>query len=265
MANQLFDIDVLEVSLVDKGASGDEDASHRPRIVIAKRCIAAKENSMKTVEEVLAGLDEEARATIMSALQSAAAPAPVAAPAPAPVAPAPAAAMAVPAKAEGEEKDEEEKPEEMAKRLIDAGFAVDVAKRIVEDRSELVEVRKQVAKLEDANELRTFVAKAAELDALPGMSTEDRGQLLMTAKRNLPEAAYTQLEESLKSAAVAVAKSAIFSEVGSGGAGDTSAMGELVSIAKALQEKDPTLSESASKMRASELNPALYERAQAGE
>lgn len=234
----LSGMQIDEVSVVDEGASGDDKSA--PKIVIAKRktvfsklkeYFQKQEQAKMTLEEILAKMPEEDRNVILAALESLKAPvaAPVAPVAvepvvnadPAPVAPAPV------------EKEEEPK-DEMAK-----------AKK---DHPVLFQKLKD---LEEKEEKREFIAKARALNCIPGMSTEDRAEMLRAVSKGCDKATFEKIEKSLNAAAVVAKNSELFKVVGSTADGDSSAEGELKSIAKS---KEISISEAAKQ------NPELYER-----
>lgn len=240
---------LLEISIVDKGASGDGDDV--PRIVIAKRDTVEK---MMTLEDVLMSLPEDQKAVVMAALAEAAKPAePMQQPEP-----------EMPAKAEGEqpppapEKEDEEEPKmpmTVAKAL--EGVSKEDRAAVLEAIEKRQVLEKRVAELEADKELREFTEIAKSMDALPGMSTEQRAKVLIAAKKNLSAEDYSAVEKSLKDAATIVAKS--LGEVGSEAKGATDESARLDEIAKSLRAAEPKLTLEQARIKAMQEHPDLYE------
>jgi hypothetical protein len=120
-----------------------------------------------------------------------------------------------------------------------------------------------VAKAEaDARVLATAIAKAStEMPALPGTTPTEVGTLLAKLTPLIPAEDLTTLETILKASSVAVSTGDLFKEAGSShpvtGAGGQSAMDKINVAAKALIEKDASLSMPTAISKAMELNPDL--------
>lgn len=167
-----------------------------------------------------------------------------------------AVADAVTAKLAAENDDDvklDELPEAVAKRLTDAE---DVAKAASE-RAEAAEVR--IQKLEDEKERSRYITKAASLD-LPGAPADDLAEILRKADGALSEEEREKFDEILKSASKAIAEGALYGEIGSGGGSETSTMGEVRELAKALQAEDPKLSYQMAEAKVWEARPDLYNK-----
>jgi len=245
MTNLLTDIDVVEISVVDKGASGDDE--DRPRIVIAKR---HKVEKMMTLDEAMAGLAPEKQQAILMAVQEAAKPAAPAAP-------------AMPEKMEPEmpnpEAPEAPKPEDEVAKAV-AKMSDSERETVAKALEERVELSKRVQALEDEKETAKFVDIAKSMDALPGMTTDQRALVLKAASKSLDAKTYEAIEKSMRDAAVAISKGALLTEFGAEG-GDADADAQLTAIAKKLREEDSTLTASTARMKAMEQRPELYNAA----
>lgn len=257
MANTISDSTLLEISIVDKGASGDGE--DRPRIVIAKR-------DPIMLEDVMAKLSPEDQAVVMEALAAAAAPVePMAEPEAAPVVDAPAAV-----EVEVEEKADEPEAPAMAKpEDEDKPAPVEVAKALEnvspEDRNMVLEaiekraiLEKRVEALEGEKNLAKFTEIAKSMDALPGQTTEARASTLIEASKALKPETYATIEKALRDASEIIAKSAAMGETGSAASLTGEPMDKLQAIAKSLREADPKLTADGAMVAAAAKNPELY-------
>jgi hypothetical protein len=271
----LFDLGVDEISVVDKGASGNDKVS--PKIVIAKRrekddderSIAAKlveqfkkflgqsdgaetgkAENMLTLDEVLANIPEEYRAVVLAAIEAAkkevSTPQPPAVP-----------AQPVSMQADGEGEDEKKKEEELMKSLPE-----EVRKRLQTTSEEVAKLKKDLADKVEREEVAKFRSKAAELNYLAGQSTEEIAKTLRAANKALTEKEYAAIEKLLKNANEVVKGSDLFKDAGAAG-NDTDMSdpeAKILAIAKKLQEADPSLSESQAVSKAIQQNRDLYDK-----
>lgn len=259
MANLLRVKRIDEISLVDKGASGN--ATVKPAIVIAKRrssdvndkktegvlakilkAIGLKAESGMTLEEVLSKLGDAEKAVILNALEAAAMKAGP------PMMP-----------AEEEEKPEEEKrkatlakqlaelPDEIRKSLVDAEKA----------KGEAAELRKRLDAIEEEREMEAFTAKAKSMPFLAGASTVEVAKALRAVKRQSP-GEYEKIVKVLELADTAVKSSKIFSAPGMHGSGPDEPVGKLHAIAKKLVSDGVAKTKHEAMGLALKDNPELY-------
>lgn len=274
VVNALVDLSVDEISIVDHGASGNADAL--PRIVLAKRResselqagkglgarfieqirkIFGKESTMD-LDAILAKLSEQERAIVLAAIEAAAKKAPAAA---APAAP------AEPEMAEAQKAAIVKALPEEVRKLIEAGEKArvdEIAKAkeaAAKSEAALAEVRKQVAEMQDREEIAKFVDKAKALPFLAGKSTEEIAKLLRAASKGLKAEEYTAIEKLLETANEAIKASPLFVDAGNRGNGaETTAKGQIEAIAKKLREADKDLTPELAISKALEENPELY-------
>lgn len=225
MSTRLSRLRLKKIDLVDRGAAVGA------RVTLAKRRDVAKEHTM-TLEEALAKLPDDVKAVIMSALEAAAQ---KAAPPPAPP-------------AEDEKKKEEEAlkllPESLRKRFEANALAVE-----------------KVAKMEEENLTREYVAKAAKLPAIAGLDVNDLGAVLkaLDCGRVLSKELCVKLTKSLESMNELISKSAVLGSTGSSGANSNDdPRSRIEGIAKSLREKDASLTTAQAFALACKQNPALY-------
>lgn len=211
----LYDLSVDEVSVVDRGASGNGAVA--PSIVIAKRHVT-KEQGM-SLEEILAKLSQEEQQVVLAAIEAAKTPAQ---PAPAPAPEPPQAPQPIAAAMPQPEDQQKDLPAEVKKQL-----------------DELAEVKKQMAAMQDAAKLKEFIAKAKErLAFLPGFTAEQGGALLKAASENLPEDTFNAIEKALCAASEAVSKSNLFQDKGhQHNPPPADAMGEVRKRAREIADK----------------------------
>lgn len=240
---------VEALSVVDKGASGND--ALRPRIVLYKRAEPAPSKSIvdrmislfrKAAEEAAAepqpqekAMPEEMLAAIMGKLS-------------------PEEQdylkqlMAQKAAADEAKADEPKPDDEMAKR---AALPEEVRKQL----DELTVLKREL-------EHESFMKRAADLDHLPGLKREEMAEILKSASKGMKPEQFASLEKALKSAAEAVRKSGLFDERGSSMSGEASAYEQLRAVAKSLQEKDPTLTDSVAITKAAEIRKDLAKKYQ---
>lgn len=261
----MYPLDIGEISIVDHGASGNDDVA--PRIVIAKRKggtmdnetliqkikqLFSKEAASMNLDEILAGLPEEQRNVILAALEQSNQPQPQPAPQPQPQAepmqmaePAPAAE----AKPEDEEElKKEELPEAVRKRLDDGDKA----------KGEVVELRKRLDAIEEQAKLAAFCKKAESMPYLVGASTEQVGKLLKAVDEKLDKAEAEAVIKMLATANDTIQKSGLLVDVGSdrfGGGDDANA--KLNEIAKQIV-KEENISFAKAHTAAVQRNPDLF-------
>ena len=270
MANLLRIKRINEISLVDKGASGT--AGIKPAIVIAKRkedkmsdkpkdstnpitrvlkSLFGKEAvSTMTLDEVLAGLDEQKRAVVLAALEQAAK-------AMHPEEPAP----------EPEQKPEEE-PQEKGKPMMKRDdLPEDIRKQLADGEKagkEVAELKKRLDEMADEKELSGFIEKAKEMPYLAGKSTVEIGKALRSIQKSLPEKEAATVMDVLQRSNDAVKTSQILADLGVPGGqafADDSAYGQAMKMAKGLVEKSATqLSSAEAMVKVFEQNPDLHAR-----
>lgn len=276
MPNILRILRIDEVSLVDKGASGN--ARSKPAIVIAKRKVPTMATKKQiadlakllatvgiklekkdgeptmTIDEVLGALTPDQKDVILAALQMAASkpaePAPKAAP-PADEPP--------PEKPAGDEPSpEEKKPMPAMKR---ADLPEDVRKALDEGeqaKQDAAELRKRLDAIEEKNEAAEFLAKAADLKYLAGASTAEISKALRAAKKSLDEKEYATFVKLLQNANEAVRTSKLFAVPGNPGDGEGDSTAQLDTIAKKMVADGKAKTYQEALRKALKENPGIY-------
>ena len=213
------------VSIVDHGASGNSELA--PRILLLKR----KEPypMAKTVEEIMATLSPEDHAVLMEHM----------------------AAMKAGTAAPHHGTPPEKIPEDVKKRLDAAKEEVEILKR------QNADLATGLKKVEDARKLEHFQKRAAGLKHIPGMSTDELGGVLKACSEGLDPATFAKLEGTLSAVEVALEKSVLLKETGSGGGGAGSDEDALNTIAKEIATKEQVTIQKA-RILASERRPDLY-------
>jgi hypothetical protein len=256
-----LELDSIEaLSLVDKGASGDEE--NRPSILLYKRdkskmlekvldavkAAFAVENTQTEekqmpVEQKLAelGLSEEQMAAVLEILQQLAAP--PAEPAPAP---APPAAPEAPVGKQEEEEEEEEK--QMTKR--DAEHKAELLKR----EQEKLELEKRVKFLEDQAEMIEIEKRADELKWLP-QSREETVAVLKAAKGD------EKILSLLAKTNEAMKQSPVLQVIGHSAEMESDPMVRINKRAKEITADNPQMSIEAARGQAMAEDPDLYREA----
>jgi hypothetical protein len=220
MPNYLRKLAITSIGLVDKGAGKGV------RVCLVKRDnVVAKENSgmPPEIEAILAALSPEAKTALMAYIESCAKAAP-----------------------------EEPKKEDP--------MAPGVAKKFAEVASERDTLAKKLEALEDQLETREFIEKARGLEYIPGLSTEELAKTLRTVKKNDP-ASFPKFEAALKSASEAIKKGDLLRTVGKAGGAQSdanTASAKVELMAKAMVEKDPSLSIAKARDQVWKRNPDLY-------
>jgi len=293
----LVDIDVDEISLVDRGASGNDDA--QPKIVIAKRLEGEPdikglvERFVEQVKKVFGGPGPHP-----SADGSHGPPVGVPRPGRGPTGPegprptaegtskmnldeilaklteeeravvlaaieaAKPAAPPPPAEPVVAAADEGKKPseEEMAKIL--ANLPEPVRKQLEEAdkaKTETQELRKRLDEIEERETVAKFRSKAEELPFLAGKKTDEIAKLLRAASEKMKPAEYQEIEKLLVDANRMVKESPIFLNSGSrGNDAETTARGQIEALAKKLRETDAKLTKEQAVSKALNENPELY-------
>jgi hypothetical protein len=271
----LFGLGVDEISVVDKGASGNDRVS--PKIVIAKRkekddddeqSVVAKlveqfkkflgngatetgeVKNMKTLDEILSAMPEEDRAVVLAAMEQAkkeaAVPQQPAVPAPAP---------AVQPVAMAADEDEDKKKEEMMKSLPE-----EVRKDFKATIEEVAKLKKDLADRDEREEVAKFRGKASELQFLAGNSTEEIAKTLRAANKALSEKEYKAIEKLLKNANEVVKNSPLFKDKGNPGndLDMSDPESKILAIAKEFRKADPNLTEAQAVSKAIKENQDLY-------
>jgi hypothetical protein len=226
------------LSVVDKGASGDEE--HRPRILLMKRRkVSAEENTnmAKTAEEILAALPEEDRAVLQDAM----------------------AALAAKPLEEGKAEGGAQ-PVEEAKQ-DDASASPEDDEQMVKLAKRADDLAKRVAQLEDEKTEVEFLKRAKELPHIPAVDSSELGSILKSANENLSVDHFAKLESIFKSVNEALSKSGLLAAVGVGGGSEPASPHEkLDMLAKRLKDEDPSLSMSRARMVVSDQNPELFQQ-----
>lgn len=187
----------------------------------------------KTIESVLAAMDEESKTVVMAALEAAA----------------------------KDEHEDDEEDEETAKALAKLPAAL---RKLITDGAE---AKAEVIKLRDETELAKCVAKAAEMPHLGGASHDELGAVLKAAK-GLPTKEQRTLEAVLLSANKAAELSAIYLENGTKRAQPDSAQAEFEAVVEKLQTDDAEIKviksatgrKAAAMRKAAETHQDLYKR-----
>jgi hypothetical protein len=282
--NALIDLSVDEISVVDEGASGNEDA--KPKIVIAKRRepeakdglgarfvaklkkLFGKEENTMNLDDILAKLSEEERAFLLSIMEGLKAEAAPETP------PDPAAAEAAKQEGGGEgggeggagdEDKDEMTAEQMAKVVKNLPPSI---RKQIEDgkkaKSETDELRKRLDERDERDEVAKFRGKAEAFKFLAGQNLDEIGKLLRAASKAMTAKEYEAIEKLLSNANDAVKASPLFKDLGGrGNDSETTAEGKLRGIAKALRDADPNLSAAQAVAKAREENPELRRQATA--
>lgn len=273
----LVNLSADEISIVDHGASGNDDAL--PKIVIAKRReqeppaglgprfvsklkkIFGKEEPMN-LDEILAKLSEEERAFLLSLIEDLKAKA-------APPAPPPEPEPAMKQEGEGEKKEEELSEEQMQKILkgLPEGKREAVRKRFARGdkaETETQVLRKRLDDIEEREEVAKFRTKAETLKYLAGASIEEISKVLRAAHKVLKPTEYQTIEKLLKNANTVAKDSPLFTDAGGrGNDSETTADGKLRAIAKGLRESDSKLTKEMAVSKARDENPDLRRQATA--
>lgn len=228
---KLIDLAIDEIAFVDAGAGKGVVQE------LWKRRAPQRKDQHMTVDEILAKLPEEERKIVLEAMAAAAAAVKVAA-----------------AKAE---------PETPADPM--AKLAPEIRKQLEAERAESAALKERVAKMEDDQLTREYVAKAAAFPHLPGLVTADLGLVLKAADRGLPisKELGEKLTKAIASINATIAKSTLLEGKGSSAPTPTDAQGKIEGIAKALRDKDPTLTSAKAYAKALKENPELYRQHEA--
>jgi hypothetical protein len=238
------------VSLVDKGASGDEET--RPSIVLFKR----RTKPMKIekgmgVSQVVSALDElglkpEQRDGVLKMMEAMMAPdapaeeAPVAEEKADEEKPEGEAPAAPPVEEEAEKMDDEEK--DMQKR---ADGIAKLEKKHAEEKAELA---KRVKDLEDAAEMVKLEKRAAELEFLPCSGDET---IDLLKKLGVDSEFLTKVNKAMEA-------SPILRVAGVEGEGDATASATLEKRIKTMQDAEPKLTKGKAKAAIFKADPELF-------
>lgn len=286
--HRLRDLRIKRIDLVDQGAAVDA------RVTLFKRDDVAKFGALQaqpmTLQQALAAMPEDTRKLVEEALAAAA----KSAQQPAPPqnqspqqqaqqpAPQPPPQQSMPPKQEQkpmpemtpeqmkqQEEMKKQLAEEIRKQLADEGKAEReaLAKKLEAAETQAKADREAVEKMRDDQLERECVSKAAEFPrGTVGLSKAESVSILKSLRQEKPlsKELAAKLEKHFAATEELLAKSAVFTEIGSSfDGGDASPMQQLEAIAKSLKDKEPTLSSQAAFDRAAELNPKLYEAARA--
>lgn len=236
------------VSIVDRGASGNESVS--PRVVLIKRCGAEMEKATMpmspeeraaALEQLKATLGEEMFAVVLRLIEEAAMP--------------PAGAAATPIVAQ--KTDDEDK--EMQKRLRDNPELADAIKRL-EARNE--ELSKRLVTTERENRERIALEKVrSDYASVPGASHEELARLIQRCDEALESGEREVLIKILKCTHDAVGKSELLRSHGAGGEGSSG--GGYLRLRELAKQRQSDKGESygIAYQRVCEAHPDLYTEA----
>jgi O-acetyl-ADP-ribose deacetylase (regulator of RNase III) len=260
MASKLVDLqldDAELLSVVDKGASGDDTVA--PRVVLIKRRspraaeevkkIMTPEERAAAMEALRAKLDEEGQTMLMALLEPPKEDAPKADDMPAEDVP----------KADGMPAEDEKVAgcdlEKVRK------VAPDVVKRLEHAESTSAELAKRLATIEDERATEVFKRMAVEkYKAIPG-ETAATADLLKRLSGDLDKGTFEKVTKVLDQCAELIAKGGVFSVSGVSGASGFdggSPQERLTAIAKSIRSEDPSLTQSKAMILAVERNPEIY-------
>lgn len=283
MPKQLTDLDVFEVSTVDRGAN-------RKKFIILKnleglkvpnekeileKILETKLNTAdeKKVDEFLAKqeVDEETKRAVKAALRvlesiKEKVPADVLSKLTAMLGmtEAPAPTEENKEVVEDEKKEEALKGEEIKKSDIDTKGMSEVQKNRLEalfksrdaDKERLSSVEKSLGEERTIRRKKEFLAKALEFKHLPG-NPEELGSVMMEVADKSPEL-FEKIEKLFKTADKTIKEGNIFSVKGGDGDAPSDAMNEIKKIAKELRKADSNLSEAQAITKAVSENTELY-------
>ena len=97
-----------------------------------------------------------------------------------------------------------EEPEEVKEAL----------KKAADTQAENDKLKDQIAKMQDEKATKMFISKASELGNIPGISTEDLGNILKVISKSVDTDTYDKIEAVLKSANDAIGTGSMFVEKG---------------------------------------------------
>lgn len=256
---RLSDLELL--SLVDKGASGDD--SLRPRIMLVKRAEEPRmaDLAKRALGEILAemmsagkfeGLSEDDMAVLTLAIgqepeQPASDPEPVEAA----------------EKADDEEKEEEEKATEKAEDEEEEEEKKEVAKSSEPDLEWVkrnAELEKRIGQLELEKRHAELIVKVRQEYAFcPGGSTEEIAKVLASAEQSMDADSFGALSTMLKAASATIEQSGLLKAAGSDrDAPSGGAAQQLKAIAEDIKKADSTLSRQQAMREAGARNPQIY-------
>lgn len=253
MATELTDLEVEEVSLVPKGANqmakvalfkrGEEMTMGEKLAALFSKFLGSKEVvEVLKAEGVPPGCDHaELSKTAGDGMVTC-----------------PKCGAEVPMKKGKDMSDTTKTADEIAKANAKAE---EIAKALEVEKAARLDLEKRLKASEDADKLRTFIAKAAAFPRI-GMKVDDLGSVLKTISEKAPEV-LEKIEGVFKVCNEVISKSVLFKEVGSGGDGADGAMGQIEGIAKGLMAKDPTITFAKAMTQAATLNPKLADEASA--
>lgn len=248
-------LDKVALSIVDKGASGDDD--NRPEIVLFKRFEKTRVTKMweaikkmfkgtkidvekMGLSETVGALDElklspEQMAGVLKVIEAFAAPSkPDADPKPAPMPEEKAEGDPVPPKPEGKEEDEE------------------MAKRSKEFNAELKKRDDKIAALEAKQEMVELSKRADELEYLPGSRDETIALLKRIGDDEAGQEMLNKLNKASKESPLLKAAGVVSHEDENG------AIAVVKRRVKAIQDKEPDVTAEAAQKRVFTADPELY-------
>jgi len=140
-----------------------------------------------------------------------------------------------------------------------------VVKQLLEEntatKAEAQEARKIAKELQDQQVLKEFVAKAEELHNLPVQPLK-LGPVMKTLGESHPQE-FDEVFRLLKAADAILEKSELFQEFGKAGSSESSAEGQIYAKARGLVTKDADLTFEEAVEKVMDLEPELYEKAEA--
>jgi hypothetical protein len=117
----------------------------------------------------------------------------------------------------------------------------------------------EIAKAErDARLTREFISKAADYEALPGVTADGFGLFLKSASEKLDEQEFGVLTQVLDGASELAKSSVAFTEVGATGAGAPSS--DIEKAAAKLMAENPSLNKFEAIAKAVDLDPTLWQK-----
>ena len=140
-----------------------------------------------------------------------------------------------------------------------------IIEKLLEDqqltRAEADEAKRIAKELKDQQVLKEYVAKAEELQNLPVQPLKF-GPVMKTLGESNPRE-FEEIFKLLKAADAILDKSELFREFGKAGPGEGSAEAQIFAKARALVTKDAALTFEEAVERVMDLEPELYEKAEA--
>lgn len=257
---------VEEISSVDKGASPGA------RVTFWKRDSAMEKSMPPNLDAILGKLSDDEKKVVLEAIAAKGPAAPVAPPHGAPAGPPQPAAhaapthpqpavLAAPALApQGAPAAPGHQPAPQTEAEREQQLMKNLPESVKKQLAEATEWRERVAKMEEENLSREYLAKAEALPFIPQLSKGEIADVLKMAERGRPltKELGAKLMKSLRSINEVLAGNKSFEEVGSGGEGSDDPSDKIETIAKGLRKEDPKLTREQAYAKALEENKHLY-------